>query len=272
MSEKLDTFQRQPLIVGNWKMSLLTEEAVKQASVLRDSLNGQTAVEVMLAPSFPSLSHVHNVVQGSGLRVVAQDMSVHESGAHTGEVAPDMLLTSGCTGVILGHSERRAQSSETDDLVGRKAVLALARGLFPIVCVGESASERESWNTSEVLERQLAGAFPSAIDDMICQQGYEFAVAYEPVWAIGSGKVATPEVAEESCLFIRKWLEERFNLKVATATRLLYGGSVKPNNSQELFQEKNIDGALVGGASLHAEMFYQIISLAPGFKKENTVK
>jgi len=222
-----------------------------------------------VTPSFVSLYEIANLLKWSKIRVFAQNMSEFESGAYTGDVSPSMLLTSGCSGVILGHSERRGYFSETEDLIGRKVTLALAHKLTPIVCVGETAEQRESGATEEILKRQLSGAFPDSVNDFVIDEGQEIIVAYEPVWAIGTGKVATPEIAQESHRFIRNWLAERFSATIADATRILYGGSVKPDNAAGLLAQEDIDGALVGGCSLKSDEFSAIIEATPGFGPES---
>ena len=256
------------MIAGNWKMNLTVEQGLKLVERLDAAVGRQTSVDVVVAPSFVGLYEIANLLKWSKIRVFAQNMSEFESGAYTGDVSPSMLLTSGCSGVILGHSERRGYFSETEDLIGRKVTLALANKLTPIVCVGETAEQRESGATEEVLMRQLSGAFPTAVNEAV-QGGQEIIVAYEPVWAIGTGKVATPEIARESHRFIRSWLSERFSATVADVTRILYGGSVKPDNAAGLLTQEDIDGALVGGCSLKSAEFCAIIEATPGFAPES---
>ena len=260
---------RKYLIVGNWKMNLGLEAFERLAERLDRRVGREESVEVMVAPSYIALARIANISRWSKIRVAAQDMSESESGAFTGDVSADMLLTVGCAGVILGHSERRAIHSESDELIGRKIDRALSAGLFPIVCVGETASEREAGDTFSVLTRQLDGAFPDSATQAI-RAGKKLALAYEPVWAIGTGNVATPETAQEAHAFIRSKLVDEFGAAIADQTRILYGGSVKPDNAAELLEQDDIDGALVGGASLKAEDFVRIIQAAPGYQADET--
>ncbi len=253
------------LIAGNWKMNLALEASERLAGKLDKRVGRQQSVEVMVAPSYIALARVSNILRWSKIGVAAQDMSESESGAFTGDITAEMLLTVGCAGVILGHSERRAIHSESDELIGKKLERALSAGLVPIVCVGETASEREAGDTFDVLTRQLAGAFPESVAKKIAS-GKGFVLAYEPVWAIGTGKVATPEIAQEAHAFIRAKLADQLGASLADQTRILYGGSVKPDNAAELLEQGDIDGALVGGASLKADEFVKIIQAAPGFR------
>lgn len=255
------------LIAGNWKMNLALEASERLAEKLDKRVGRQESVEVMVAPSYIALARIANILRWSKIGVAAQDMSESESGAYTGDISGEMILTVGCAGVILGHSERRAVHSESDELIGRKLERALSAGLFPILCVGETASERESGDTFDVLTRQLAGAFPDTVTEAVTA-GKKLALAYEPVWAIGTGKVATPEIAQEAHAFIRAKLADQFGAALADEMRILYGGSVKPDNAAELMAQDDIDGALVGGASLKVEDFCKIIQAVPGFQPE----
>lgn len=245
---------RRPFVAGNWKMNLTHSESVALAQGIAAGVTGD-AVEVGLAP--PAV-YIHAVVQatkGSKVGVSAQNLYHEASGAYTGEISASMVQDIGCKYVILGHSERRNILGESNEDVNKKLVAALAGGLTPIVCVGELLEQRESGQTASVIQEQFDGSFAgvSAEDMKKC------VVAYEPVWAIGTGKVATPEQAEEVHADLRKLMEQRYNAETAQAVRIQYGGSVKPDNAAELMSQPNIDGALVGGASLKVESFLGII-------------
>jgi triosephosphate isomerase len=247
---------RKKFIAGNWKMNLdraavvaLAEAVVKRSGEFR-------GVDVALCPPFVYLEAVQKVRIGSPVELGAQNMYQDAKGAFTGEISPGMLLDCGCKYVILGHSERRDIFKESDADVNRKLHAAVAAGLRPIVCVGEHLDERESGRTAEVIRSQFEGSFAEVSDG----QMNKVVIAYEPVWAIGTGKVATPQQAEEVHADLRKLIEARYNAEVASAVRILYGGSVKASNSGELMSQPNIDGALVGGASLVADDFLGIIA------------
>jgi triosephosphate isomerase (TIM) len=244
---------RRPLIAGNWKMYKKSAEAALLAREIAAGAKGEA--EVVVAPPFTALAAVGEALRGSGVGLAGQNMSPEVEGAFTGEVSPVMLKDLGCTHVILGHSERRQFFGETDEGVAKKALVALAHGLTPIVCVGESLAERESSRTMEVVERQTERALRALSADQVVAS----VVAYEPVWAIGTGKVATPAQAEEVHAFIRKLVDRSHGEAAAKALRILYGGSVKPDNVGELMAEPDIDGALVGGASLKADSFLKIV-------------
>lgn len=250
---------RRFLIAGNWKMNLTRAPAESLASAVAAVAPGDgDSVEVMLAPPFPYLLPVGTVVAGSPVQLGAQNVYFEKPGAYTGEVAVEMLLDVGCRYVILGHSERRHILGETDELIGKKVDAALSGGLSVILCVGELLSEREAERTEAVLDRQmkggLAGVDAAAIGNVV--------IAYEPVWAIGTGVTATPEQAESAHAHLRKWLARRYNSEVSGRTRILYGGSVKPDNAGDLLSQPNVDGALVGGASLKADQFNSIVQTA----------
>ena len=243
---------RRAVIAGNWKMYKTVSEAVALAGEVRAGAAGDA--EVVIAPPFTSLAAVAGVLRGSTVGLAAQNMHAAVEGAFTGEVSPVMLKDVGCSHVILGHSERRQFFGETDEGVARKAEMALVHGLCPIVCVGESLAEREEDRTMEIVERQLERALRGLSADQVAR----ILVAYEPVWAIGTGKVATPEQAQEVHAFIRKRITVSHAEPAAEAVRILYGGSVKPDNIGALMGQGDIDGALVGGASLTAS-FLQIV-------------
>jgi len=244
---------RRPVIAGNWKMYKTVAEAVALASEVRAGSGGDA--EVVVAPAFTALPAVAEALRGSAIGLAAQNMHPAVEGAFTGEVSPVMLKDVGCTHVILGHSERRQFFGETDEGVAKKAEAALAHGLCPIVCVGESLAERESNRTMEVVERQVERALRGLSADQVAR----ILVAYEPVWAIGTGKVATPDQAQEVHAFIRKRITVSHGEPAADAVRVLYGGSVKPDNIGALMAQADLDGALVGGASLTAASFLKIV-------------
>jgi len=247
---------RRPLIAGNWKMHKTAREAVPLAREVRDGAKGALASrDVVLAPPFTSIPVVADLLRGSGLGLAAQNMHHENEGAFTGEISPAMLKDAGCTHVILGHSERRQLFGETDEGVAKKTVTALAHGLVPIVCVGETLAERESSRTMELVERQIERALRALSPDQVAA----LVVAYEPVWAIGTGKVATPDQAEEVHAFIRKLVDRSHGSPTARALRILYGGSVKPDNVAALMSQPDLDGALVGGACLQSASFLEII-------------
>ena len=249
---------RIPIIAGNWKMYKTISQALELVRGIKYSIVSPGDVEVVVAPPFSALYPVIGECKDSYIGVAAQNIHWEDEGAFTGEVSGLFLKDMGCEWVIIGHSERRQYFGETDDSVSRKTAAALKHNLAPIVCVGETLGERESGDTFGVLERQLGAGLPSIAAD----QAKKLVIAYEPVWAIGTGKNATPDQAEEVHLFIRKFLAEMFGPDTAQTVRILYGGSVKPENAKELMKQQNIDGALVGGASLKAESFAQIIKAA----------
>ncbi len=244
---------RTPLLAGNWKMHCTTAEAVALAGGLAQRVGNRTDREVLVAPPFTALATVRDAVRGSRIAVAAQNMHWAEKGAFTGEVAPGMLLDLGVTHVIIGHSERREIFGETDEIVRKKVESALAHGLTPIVCVGETLAERDAGRTLEVVKRQV----DAALRGLDASAGERLVVAYEPVWAIGTGRVATREQAQEVHGEIRGLLRD-LGLP-AERIRILYGGSVKPDNIDGLMAEPDIDGALVGGASLEVESFTRIV-------------
>lgn len=248
---------RRAFIAGNWKMNLSRGEAVALAQGIVEQL-GSSDVEIAVAPPSVYLDAVSQVMKGSSVGLSAQNMYHEANGAFTGEISASMLLDLGCKYVILGHSERRHILGETDADVNRKVGAALTAGLVPIVCVGETLEEREAGQTQSVVQQQFDGS----LADLSNEQMSGVVIAYEPVWAIGTGKVATPEQAEEVHADLRKLLETRYNSQVAAAVRIQYGGSVKPDNASELLGQPNIDGALVGGASLKIDSFLGIIAAA----------
>jgi triosephosphate isomerase len=248
---------RKPVIAGNWKMFKLLMEAVDTALALKTLVANASHCEVVLAPVFTALKTVSDRLEGSNIHVAAQDCAIqNDFGAHTGEVAPVMLKDAGCSHVIVGHSERRQFYGETDESVNWKTMAALAAGLTVIVCVGETLTEREAGNAENVVKTQLHGGLSS----LTANDLERIIIAYEPVWAIGTGKTATPEQAQEMHGFIRTCLSETHSSVVANEVRILYGGSVKPENIVTLMSQLDVDGALVGGASLDADSFAKIVN------------
>ncbi len=246
---------RTPIIAGNWKMNTVVEDAKALVQELKTLVSDVTDVEIVVCPPFISLTTVAEVIRGSNIGLGAQNLYWEKSGAFTAEISAPMLKSTGCTYVIIGHSERRAYFHETDETVNKRIFAALDEGLRPIVCVGETLEERESNKTFEVIKRQIAGG----LANLSTEHMKTVVIAYEPVWAIGTGKTATPEQAQEVHAFIRKLLAEMFGDTTAEETRIQYGGSVKPNNVTTLMSQADIDGALVGGASLKADSFVQIV-------------
>jgi triosephosphate isomerase (TIM) len=247
---------RRPVIAGNWKMYKTIEEAVAYVERLKPVARRTRHCDVVIAPPFTALAAAAHAAEGTEIKLAAQDVHWEEEGAHTGDVSPVMLADAGATHVILGHSERRRDHGETDERVNRKLKAALVAGLTPIVCVGEALAERETEQTGAVLERQFAGAFAG----LTPQEFSRILIAYEPVWAIGTGRTATPEMAAESHRLIRQFACKQFGEGAAGSLRILYGGSVKPDNIGGLMAQQEIDGALVGGASLDPASFASIVN------------
>jgi triosephosphate isomerase len=248
--------ERKLIIAGNWKMNKTVAEALALAQDLKIELANVTEVDIVVCPPFTALSEVAKVIRGSNIRLGAQDMSEHNPGAYTGEIAAAMLKELSVRYVILGHSERRQYHKESDELVSRKARAAHAASLQPIICVGETLAEREAGQTKKILETQVRGSLAGLNNS----QMVETIIAYEPVWAIGTGKTATTEQAQEAHAFIRGLLIRLFDEATARNVRIQYGGSVKPSNARELMSEPDVDGALVGGASLEARSFVEIVT------------
>lgn len=246
---------RKLIIAGNWKMNKTAAEALDLVNGIKREVASVKEVDIVVCPPFTALAGVSEALLNSNIRLGAQNMSENGPGAFTGEIAASMLKEFSVRYVILGHSERRQLFGETDDGVARKVAAARAAGLVPIVCVGETLAEREAGTTLAVVERQLRGGLPGLDADAIAA----VVVAYEPVWAIGTGKVATPEQAQEVHAFLRRTLADMAGAAAADRCRILYGGSVKPDNIDELMKQPDIDGALVGGASLNVESFLRIV-------------
>ncbi|MDZ7793297.1 MAG: triose-phosphate isomerase [Spirochaetia bacterium] len=245
---------RKPYIAGNWKMHKTRVEARDDAADLVKQVKGVDH-KVMIAPSFTSLGVVAEVVKGSNVILGAQNMAAAEDGAHTGEVSPLMLKECGVETVILGHSERRHVYGETDQLINTKVKLALQHGFEVILCIGETLEEREANQAESVVKEQLS----SGLQEVKSEQLEKVVIAYEPVWAIGTGKTATPEDADAIHKVVRAEVESLYDHKAAEQMIIQYGGSVKPNNIASLMDKENIDGALVGGASLKTETFVPIV-------------
>lgn len=249
---------RTPLIAANWKMNLLVDEAVETANEMRPLFKDLSDMEVVICPTFVALDAVGKTIATSTIAMGAQNCGFEQSGAYTGEISPQMLLDVGCSWTILGHSERRHQFYETNELVNRKVKFALESELNVIYCIGETLEEREKGQIKAVLKRQVG----RGLKDIPKNGPAELVIAYEPVWAIGTGVTATPEQAEEAHAFVRELVAGQFDETVAQEMRILYGGSVKPDNARELLSLENVDGALVGGASLKAESFAAIARAA----------
>ncbi len=246
---------RMKVIAANWKMYKTPGQARQFVSAFLPEISGHTRDEIVLCPAFVCIPAVVEAVQGGDIGVGGQDMFWEKEGAYTGAISGFMLKAAGCTHVIIGHSERRQYFGETDDTVNLKLKAALAAGLKPIVCVGEVIEEREAGLTEEVLRRQCSIAFR----DISGGEAIPMVVAYEPVWCIGTGRTATPEMAADAHRVIRAEAEKAFGEGVATQMRILYGGSVKPGNARALMAQSEIDGALVGGASLDPKSFASIV-------------
>lgn len=248
---------RVPMIAGNWKMNLDIDESVKLVDATITGMRDLADVDVLVAPPFTALSAVRQAIGDSRIFLAAQNMCSEISGAFTGEISGKMLREAGCTHVILGHSERRSLFKETSEVIDLKVKAAVVTGLIPIMCIGETLEEREAGRTFDILQQQLEGSLKNFLKDRTMAPGT--ILAYEPVWAIGTGRTASPGQAQDSHEFIRKWIEKSFDSKTADQVRILYGGSVKPDNIVDLMAEPDIDGALVGGASLEADSFVELI-------------
>ncbi len=246
---------RKIIVAGNWKMNKTVAEAVNTVKELKELVKDVTKVEVVIGAPFTALSELAKEVKGSNIKLSAQNMHWEKEGAFTGEISPLMLKEIGVEYVILGHSERREYFGETNQIVNKKVKSALVNGLKPILCVGEKLEEREAGNTEKVVEDHIRGG----LEGITKEEMKNIVIAYEPVWAIGTGKTASPEQAEEVHAFIRKLLTAMYDVETAEDTTVQYGGSMKPSNSAELIAKPNIDGGLVGGASLKASDFAGIV-------------
>ena len=248
---------RKPVIAGNWKMNLTLHESGMLIQHLLKTCNTEL-VEVIVCPPFTALASVATFLRQSHIRLGAQDLFWEPSGAFTGAISPTMLVDAGCRDVIIGHSERRRHCGESDQIIQRKVEAAIKHTLTPILCIGETLADREANRTLEVLTRQLEGA----MQGRTAAECGRMIFAYEPVWAIGTGRNATPEQAQEAHAFIRQWLISQHGVEVGYAVRILYGGSVTPANAVSLLLPSDVDGALVGGASLKADTFSAIVQAA----------
>ena len=246
---------RRPLIAGNWKMHKTCTEAVEAAVQLIPLVKGVKDVDIMIAPTFTALSQVSEKISGTAIGLGAQNMHWETQGAYTGEISADMLLSAGCAYVIIGHSERRQLFGETDQTVNKKIKSALNAGLAPVFCIGETESQREAGQTFSVLDKQVQKGLESFVSGDL----ESLIVAYEPVWAIGTGKTATTGQAQEVHAHVRQWFADNFDDGIAQKLRILYGGSVKPSNVKDLMAMPDVDGALVGGASLDPQTFSQLV-------------
>lgn len=247
---------RNKIVAGNWKMYKTPAEAVSLVTEIVTAPPPRSDREVVLCPPFTALSRVSHLLKGSPVKLGAQDVHWEKEGAFTGEVSPPMLKEISCEYVIVGHSERRQYFGDDDSVVAKKLRAVLDGEMAPILCVGERFDEREAGRTESVLESQIGGA----LGEFDARQIQGLVVAYEPVWAIGTGKTATPEMAVEAHKFIRQLLGKMFGVAFAEETRIQYGGSVKPENAAELLKQSEIDGALVGGASLKTDSFLRIVA------------
>ncbi len=248
--------KRRPILAGNWKMNMTATQARELASKLIPLVAGITDRDIVVGPPFTSLAAVAEAIKGTNIGLAAQNFHWEEKGAFTGEISADMLLDSACKYVIIGHSERRQYFGETDETVNKKTRQALKKALLPILCVGETLAEREAGKLNEIIDRQVTGGLKDiSTDDM-----KKVVIAYEPVWAIGTGKTATPEQANEVHALIRQKVKTLYSADIAEGLRIQYGGSVTPENVSTLMAMPDIDGALVGGASLKPESFAALVN------------
>ncbi len=246
---------RRKIVAGNWKMNKTNAEAVKTLTELKEAVAGVEGVGVVIGVPFVALADAVKAVEGSQIEIAAQNMNPNESGAYTGEVSPLMLNAVGVKYVILGHSERREYYGETNEFVNAKVKAALKHNLTPILCVGETLEDREGNRTEAVVEDHVRGG----LEGLTAEEAAKTVIAYEPVWAIGTGKTASPEQAQDVHAFIRNLLTNMYNAETAEAITVQYGGSMNPGNAQELMAKADIDGGLVGGASLEAESFAKVV-------------
>ena len=246
---------RKPIIAGNWKMHKTMDEALKLANDIKDEAN-KTDIEIVICCPFTVISEVKRAIEGTKVKLGAQNMHWEEEGAFTGEISANMLKDLGVDYVIIGHSERRRYFNETDEIVNKKVIKAIEKGLKPIICVGETLDEREKNKTFDIVKRQTLIALENiGRDEMI-----DVVIAYEPIWAIGTGKTASSQDANEVIAYIRSLLQDKYGSEISEEIRIQYGGSVKPSNATEIMNEADIDGAVVGGASLKAKEFLEIVN------------
>ena len=248
--------KRRPILAGNWKMNMTATQARELASKLLPLVSAVKDRDIVLGPPFTALSAVADAIKGSNIALSAQNLHWEDKGAFTGEISADMLLDSGCKYVIIGHSERRQYFGETDETVNKKVKQALKKGLLPILCVGETLAEREAGKLNEIINRQIT----VGLKDISAEDMKKIVIAYEPVWAIGTGKTATPEQANEVHALIRQKVKALYSADIAEGNRIQYGGSVTPENVSTLMAMPDIDGALVGGASLKPESFAALVN------------
>ncbi len=253
---------RKKIVAGNWKMNKTPKEALELIEILKPLVGGQDKVEVVFCPPAVDLVIAAEAVKGTNIKIGAQNMYCEESGAYTGEISPAMVKESGCEYVILGHSERRGYFGETDELINLKVKKAFEHGLIPIICVGEKLSEREQGITIDLIRMQVK----IALKDIDPENVKKTVIAYEPIWAIGTGKTATPDQAEEMCAFIRGVVSGIYDNATGDGMLILYGGSMKPSNAKELLEKPDINGGLIGGASLKIDDFSAIINVANDLK------
>ncbi|MFH0772103.1 MAG: triose-phosphate isomerase [Candidatus Omnitrophota bacterium] len=246
---------RRPIIAGNWKMYKTISEAIELIEGLKAELKNEDSVDVVVCPPFTAIYKIAELLKGSKIKCGAQDMFWEEEGAYTGEISPKMLKDLGCEFCIIGHSERRAYFGENNETVNKKVKVALKHGLTPIMCVGERLEERDSGKTFDVIKSHIEGGLKGLSGDEVLK----IVIAYEPVWAIGTGRNATPEQAQEAHKFIRSLIEKAYGSRISEEIRIQYGGSVKPDNIGSLRAGKDVDGALVGGASLKSRDFAEIV-------------
>lgn len=246
---------RRPIIAGNWKMNKTVEEALELVGRLKTQLKEAGDVDIVVCPPFTALGEVAKIIQDTNIQLGAQDVHWEDSGAYTGEVSCLMIRELGCRYVIIGHSERRAYFGETNEGVNKKAKAVLRHNLIPIICVGERLEQREKGETFEVIKDHIE----NGLKGISAEEMKKVVIAYEPVWAIGTGKTATPEQAQEAHGFIRSLLSEFYSQDAASLVRIQYGGSVKPDNISDLMAKADVDGALVGGASLKVDSFVKIV-------------
>ena len=249
---------RKKVIAGNWKMNKTLLESQELVSKIINGLGNDSKCEVIVCPTFTSLNEVYSLIKNTPVKLGAQNMHYEESGAYTGEISADMLKSVGCEYVILGHSERRAIFNESNEMINKKIKTAIDKKLKVIFCVGELLEQREKGITMDVISEQVT----KGLDEISSENMSGIIIAYEPVWAIGTGKTATPQQAQEVHSFIRKLIAERYSPSIAERLLIQYGGSVKPDNAGELLAQEDIDGALVGGACLKADSFLGIIASA----------
>lgn len=246
---------RRPLIAGNWKMYKTGKEAVDFVNTLKNAVTAVSDVDIMIAPPFTAITQLADITNNTNIALGAQNIYWEQEGAYTGEISAPMLKSAGCQYAIIGHSERRQYFGETDQDINRKIDAVAKASLIPVFCIGETESQRDSGETFSILDKQIK----NGLEGLVSESLKSLVVAYEPVWAIGTGKTATKEQAQEVHAYVRNWFAEQFNPEFAQGLRIIYGGSVKPSNVKDLMAMEDIDGALVGGASLDPDSFSQLV-------------